>query len=62
VRSELRQRLVAIGGAADLKALVGQCALQHPLELRIIVYDKYYGHSPSHHPADKSTSVLLCVL
>jgi hypothetical protein len=39
VRLQLRQRLIPVGGAAHLKALIGQRALQHPLELRIIIYD-----------------------
>ena len=47
LRLHLRQGLITVGGAADLKTLVSQSALQHPLKLRIIVYDKNRGHRAS---------------
>jgi hypothetical protein len=58
----LAQRLVPVGGAEDMKALVLQCTLQHLQELGIVVDDKDSGHrkllKPCSSLADYTTSRL----
>ena len=46
----LRQRLAPVGGSYDVKALVGQRAVQHLEQFSIIVHDEYSHHR--HTPLD----------